>query len=86
MQHGDPGEKHCARCGQVLGTNMMYHDGLFWHQACVQHGSRQLANAERIARSLNPALFVNAQSLSEMIRYAEAITPPIFFYPTNDIL
>ena len=60
---------------------MMYHDGLFWHQACVQNGSRQRANAARIARSLNPALFVNAQSLSEMIRYAEAITPPIFFTP-----
>lgn len=86
MQHGDPGEKHCAQCGQVLGTNMTYQDGLLWHPACVQEGAQQLANAERIAQSLHPALFAHEQSLAEMIRYAEEITPPIFFYPTNDIL
>ena len=59
MQDGlEAHDKHCARCGKTLTTSMVYRDGLFWHESCYNEGARLMANAERLARALNPTLFL----------------------------
>jgi hypothetical protein len=66
MQDGtDAHEIHCARCAKPLSTSLIFRDGLYWHEACWQEGSRLLANAERIARSLIPALFLHETVIPE---------------------
>ena len=52
---------HCARCAGKVKTDIVFQDGMFFHQRCLQEGFRTLANAERIARALNPALFIHDQ-------------------------
>ena len=59
MQDGlEAHDKHCARCGKTLTTSMVYRDGLFWHESCYNEGARLMANAERLARALNPTLLL----------------------------
>jgi hypothetical protein len=59
MQDGtDAHDIRCARCGKLLTTAMIFRDGLYWHASCWHEGARLLANAERIARSLNPTVFI----------------------------
>jgi hypothetical protein len=59
MQYGtDAHDIRCARCGKLLTTAMIFRDGLYWHESCWHEGARLLANAERIARSLNPTVFI----------------------------
>jgi hypothetical protein len=66
MQYGsETHEKHCARCGKTLTTSMIFRDGLFWHESCWHEGSRLLANAGRLARSLSPTLFIQEQLIPE---------------------
>ena len=51
-------DNHCARCYQPLTFPLVYRaDGLY-HTHCWQEGEHLLANAERLARALNPALFI----------------------------
>jgi hypothetical protein len=64
MQYGSE-PQHCARCGAKLDTSVVYEDGMFWHRRCLQEGQHLLANAERIARSLNPALLIHEQRQPE---------------------
>jgi hypothetical protein len=58
-------EIHCARCAKPLSTALIFRDGLYWHEACWQEGARLLANAERIARSLIPPLFLHETVMPE---------------------
>jgi len=50
---------HCARCGKPLSTSLIFRDDLYWHESCWHEGARLLANAERIARSLNLPLVIH---------------------------
>ena len=66
MQYGvQAHEIHCARCEKLLSTSLIFRDGLYWHEKCWQEGSRLLANAERIARALNPTLFIHETVIPE---------------------
>lgn len=40
---------HCARCHQKLSIPAIYRDCAWYHTTCWQEGSRQLANATRLA-------------------------------------
>ena len=58
-------DNHCARCYQPLTFPLVYRaDGLY-HTHCWQEGEHLLANAERIARALNPALFMALSQITE---------------------
>ena len=59
----EPREKRCARCCKALGTSLVYKDGSFWHVRCLQEGEHLLANAERLARAVNPTLFIHERLL-----------------------
>jgi hypothetical protein len=61
----DLSDQKCARCGKKVTPPMIYRDGFFWHEQCWQEGARLLANAERIARAVNPALLVHARRISQ---------------------
>ena len=64
MQYGSE-PKHCARCGQAVDTSVVYQDGLLWHRQCLQEGQHLLANSEKIARVLNPTLFIHERLMPE---------------------
>jgi hypothetical protein len=50
MQLGTALENHtCARCYDRLTVPAVYRDNAWWHAQCHQEGSRQLANATRLA-------------------------------------
>jgi hypothetical protein len=55
----DAYDLHCARCGKLLTSALLFRDGLYWHESCWQEGSRLLANAERIARALAPPMCIH---------------------------
>ena len=60
MQLGNRIEDHkCSRCNQSLTIPAHYEAGFYFHQRCWQEGEHLLANAERIARALQPSLFIH---------------------------
>ena len=61
----DLSQHKCARCGKKVTPPLIYRAGFFWHRPCWQEGSRLLANAERIARAVNPALLVHARRIPQ---------------------
>jgi hypothetical protein len=56
---------HCPRCGSSLKLPVVYRDNSWYHTHCWQEGEHLLANAERIARALNPTLFIHETVIPE---------------------
>jgi hypothetical protein len=61
----DLSQHKCARCGKTLTPPLLYREGFFWHEQCWQEGARLLANAERIARAVNPALCAHERRIPQ---------------------
>lgn len=60
MQLGTQLAKHqCARCGQPLTIPAHCQDGEYYHRSCWEQVLLSLANAERIAREVQPTLFIH---------------------------
>ena len=52
----------CARCYEPVTIPAHFEHGMWFHQRCVQTGQHLLANAERIARVVNPRLFIHLET------------------------
>jgi hypothetical protein len=58
-------QQKCPRCQSTLTAPAVYRDQRWWHVHCWQEGEHLLANAERIARSVHPALCIHRQWMPE---------------------
>lgn len=68
MQYGTSTDNiHCARCRGKWQLPMKYQDDYWWHVHCLQEGQHLLANAERIARVLQPSLFIHEGNAYEVL-------------------
>ena len=60
MQYRTRIEDHkCAACYQALTIPAHYQNREYYHKACWDNAVLALANAERIAREVNPSLFIH---------------------------
>ena len=60
MQYGSRIEVHkCAACHERLSIPAHYQSGEYYHKQCFEDAVAALANAERIAREVNPTLFIH---------------------------